>query len=250
MAPEREAAEWPGSDMSEPLVLLPEMSCDARLFGPQIADLSRQMAVTVAPVAFGDRTEEIASGLLDVLPRRFALAGLGFGGMVAIELQRRAPDRVTRLMLIDTTPLADTPAQAAERDALIIKARAGRLEDAVAAAFPGDSLAPGPYRAEIQAMLIEMALGLGPDVFVRQIKAMQRRRDQQAALRKIKAPVMVVCGEHDTLFPIKRQAFLAELIPEARLEVISGAGHVPVLENPDAMNDAIRAWMAMPFLLR
>ena len=100
--------------MAEPLVLLPDLMCDARLFGPQIADLSRDMAVMVAPLGGGERVEEVASGLLDVLPRRFALAGLGLGGVVAMELQRRAPDRVARMMLMNTSPLAETPQRAAE----------------------------------------------------------------------------------------------------------------------------------------
>ncbi|MHA7866865.1 MAG: alpha/beta fold hydrolase [Salipiger thiooxidans] len=236
--------------MAEPLVLLPDLMCDARLFGPQIADLSREMAVTVAPVSSGERVEEVASALLDVLPRRFALVGLGLGGMVAMELQRRAPDRVARLMLISTTPLAETPQQAAELDPLIIKARTGRLREAVRALRPVDCLAPGPFRMEIQAMLDEMAEGLGVDVFTRQIRVLQRRRDQQSALRKLRVPVTVLCGAHDITLPVKRHAFLAELIPGARLEVIEDAGHLPPLEAPDAVSDAIRDWLQAPMLPR
>ncbi|SDE28863.1 Pimeloyl-ACP methyl ester carboxylesterase [Salipiger thiooxidans] len=236
--------------MAEPLVLLPDLMCDARLFGPQIADLSREIAVTVAPVSSGERVEEVASALLDVLPRRFALVGLGLGGMVAMELQRRAPDRVARLMLISTTPLAETPQQAAELDPLIIKARTGRLREAVRALRPVDSLAPGPFRMEIQAMLDEMAEGLGVDVFTRQIRVLQRRRDQQSALRKLRVPVTVLCGAHDITLPVKRHAFLAELIPGARLEVIEDAGHLPPLEAPDAVSDAIRDWLQAPMLPR
>jgi len=236
--------------MAEPLVLLPDLMCDARLFGPQIADLSREMAVTVAPVSSGERVEEVASALLDVLPRRFALVGLGLGGMVAMELQRRAPDRVARLMLISTTPLAETPQQAAELDPLIIKARTGRLREAVRALRPVDCLAPGPFRMEIQAMLDEMAEGLGVDVFTRQIRVLQRRRDQQSALRKLRVPVTVLCGAHDITLPVKRHAFLAELIPGARLEVIEDAGHLPPLEAPDAVSDATRDWLQAPMLAR
>lgn len=236
--------------MAEPLVLLPDLMCDARLFGPQIADLSRDMAVMVAPINSGERVEEVASGLLDVLPRRFALAGLGLGGVISMELQRRAPDRVARLMLISTTPLAETPQQAAELDPLIIKARTGRLREAVRALRPVDSLAPGPFRMEIQAMLDEMAEGLGVDVFTRQIRVLQRRRDQQSALRKLRVPVTVLCGAHDITLPVKRHAFLAELIPGARLEVIEDAGHLPPLEAPDAVSDAIRDWLQAPMLPR
>ena len=63
--------------MAEPLVLLPGLMSDARVFWPQIAELSSTLSVTVAPVTLGERIEEIASGLLDQLPKRFALAGLG-----------------------------------------------------------------------------------------------------------------------------------------------------------------------------
>jgi pimeloyl-ACP methyl ester carboxylesterase len=88
----------------DPVVFLPGMMCDARLFTQQLTDLSRNTAVTVAPITGGDRVEEIASGLLDVLPRRFALAGLSMGGIVAMENLRRAPDRVSRIALMDTNP--------------------------------------------------------------------------------------------------------------------------------------------------
>ncbi|EPX78621.1 Hydrolase, alpha/beta hydrolase fold protein family [Salipiger mucosus DSM 16094] len=231
-------------------MLLPEAMCDARLFGPQIAEFSRERMVVAAPVHLGERIEEVASSLLDGLPRRFALAGMGLGGMVAMELQRRAPDRVLRIMLMGSSPLADTPQQAAERDTLIIKARAGRLSDAVDALLPPDSLAPGPYRAEIQALVQEMAAGLGPEVFVRQVRALQKRRDQQAAMRKLRVPATVLCGAEDTLHPVKRQEVTAELIPGGVLRVIDEAGHLPVLEAPEAVNEALHEWLATPMLLR
>ncbi|MGA9252547.1 MAG: alpha/beta hydrolase, partial [Roseobacter sp.] len=112
--------------MPEPLVLLPGMMCDARLFGPQIADLSVDHCVTVAPITQGGRVEDIATLLLGRLPERFALAGLSMGGIVAMEILRRAPGRVSRLALLDTNPLAETPQTAAAREPQIVAARAGR----------------------------------------------------------------------------------------------------------------------------
>src|SRR6056297_3178186 len=102
------------SEMQEPVVLLPGMLCDARLYGPQLAALSPHHAVTVAPITGGERIEEIASGLLDLLPKRFALAGLSMGGIVAMEILRRAGDRVTRIALMDSNPLAETPQSSAD----------------------------------------------------------------------------------------------------------------------------------------
>lgn len=236
--------------MAEPLVLLPGMMCDARLFGPQIAELSSEMTITVAPVTRGERIEEIASGLLDELPARFALAGLSMGGIVAMELLRRAPDRVTRLALMDTNPLAETPAVAAAREPQIIGVRTGRLEQVMREEMKPGYLAPGPYRNEVLDLVMDMALTLGPETFVRQSRALQRRRDQQGTLRKCKVPTLILCGAHDALCPIKRHTFMAELIPYAELEVIEDAGHLPTLECPDQTTAALRRWMAMPLVLR
>ena len=236
--------------MAEPLVLLPAMMCDARLFGPQIAELSADMAVMVAPITQGERIEEIASSLLDLLPPRFALAGLAMGGIVAMELLRRAPDRVSRIALMGTSPLAETPATAADREPRIVKVRSGRLLEVMREEMRPNYLAPGAQRAEVLDLVMDMAETLGPDVFIRQSRALQRRRDQQAVLRKCRTPALILCGEHDQLCPVKRHTFMAELIPYAELVVLENAGHLPPLEQPEATTAALRNWMRQPLVLQ
>lgn len=226
------------------------MMCDARLFGPQIAELSADTAVMVAPITQGERIEEIGSFLLDMLPKRFALAGLSMGGIVAMELLRRAPDRVTRIALMDTNPLAETPAVAANREPQIVKVRSGRLLEVMRDEMKPNYLAPGPNRAEVLELVMDMARSLGPSVFIRQSRALQRRRDQQAVLRKCKVPALVLCGEHDQLCPVKRHSFMAELIPNAELVVLPDAGHLPTLEQPGAVTAALSKWMGKPLVLR
>jgi pimeloyl-ACP methyl ester carboxylesterase len=236
--------------MAEPLVFLPGMMCDARLFGPQIAELSADHCVTVAPVTQGERIEEIASGLLDQLPARFALAGLSMGGIVAMELLRRAPDRITRIALMDTNPLAETPPVAAAREPQIVGVRTGRLEQVMREEMKPHYLAPGPHRAEVLDLVMDMALTLGADTFVRQSRALQRRRDQQGTLRKCKVPTLVLCGAHDALCPVKRHTFMAELIPYAKLVVLENAGHLPTLETPAETTQALRDWLKQPLILQ
>ena len=79
---------------------------------------------------------------------------------------------------------------------------------------------------------------------------MQRRKDQQDILRRIKQPALVMCGAHDGLNTVRRHEFIAELIPYARLEIIDDAGHLPTLENPGAVTRALRAWLKQPLVLR
>lgn len=231
--------------MPEPMVLLPGMMCDARLFGPQIAELSSDFSIMVSPINQGERIEEIASSLLDQLPLRFALAGLSMGGIVAMEILRRAPDRVSRLALMSTNPLAETPQVAAAREPQIVKVRTGGLHTVMKDEMKPNYLAPGPYRQDILELVMDMADVMGPEVFVRQSRALQRRRDQQATLRQCKAPTMVLCGAHDNLCPVKRHTFMAELIPQAELIVLPDSGHLPPLEQPAETTAALRRWMEM-----
>lgn len=234
--------------MSEPLVLLPGMMCDARLFGPQIAALSRDFSVMTIPVSVADRIGDIAEFVLGQAPEKFALAGLSMGGIVAMEVMRRAPERVTRIALMDTNPLAETPQSAAGYEPMIVGAKAGKLEEVMRGFMRPDFLAPGPQRADILALTIDMAMHNGAEVFERQARALQRRRDQQATLRKCRVPALVLCGEHDRLTPVKRHSFMAELIPVSTLQIIKGAGHLPTLEQPDATTEALREWMRQPGL--
>lgn len=236
--------------MIEPLVLIPPMLCDARVFYAQIARLSATIPITFAPISQGDRIEEMASNILSWLPHKFALAGMGMGGMVAMEVLRRAPERVTRVAFISTGAQADTPEISAQREPLIIAAKSGRYDDAIRAEMNPAWLAPGPYRADVISLVSDMAHALGPDAYVRQCRAMQRRKDQQNVLRKIKQPALVMCGAHDGQNALRRHEFMADLIPYARLEIIEQAGHLPSLENPDAVNAALRDWIKQPLVLR
>ena len=235
--------------MSEAVAFLPGLMCDTRLFAAQAEALGRERAVIQAPLR-GDRIEEIASTLLDALPRRVALVGHGMGGNVALEIVRRAPDRVARLCLMDTQPLAETPARAAERELLIARVRAGRLDEVMREELRAELFAPGPDRLHLQGAAREMARAMGAERFVQQSRAMMRRRDQQGELRRIKCPTLVMCGALDPLFPPKRHEFMAGLIEGARLEVIEDAGHMPSLERPEAVTDLLRDWLGLPLVLR
>lgn len=250
MVPDKRSSNKRETGMAEPLVLIPGMMCDTRVFHDQITSFSKDICVTFAPVTQGERIEEIASNLLDQLPARFALAGLGFGGMVAMEILRRAPDRVSRLALISTNALAETPQIAADREAQIVAARSGRMREAMPSIARTRDLASTEWSAQARSLMSYMARDLGADVFVRQSRAMQRRRDQQSTLRKCKVPTLVLCGAHDAEMAVKHHNFIAELIPYAKLVVLDSSGHMPTLEQPEDTTQALKDWLKQPLVLR
>ena len=211
----------------DPIVLVPPMLCDLGVFGPQMLDLAKDHAVMFAPTTQGERMEEIASQILTWAPAKFALAGMGMGGMVALEILRRAPQRVTRIALIATSAQAETPETAAARESRIIAAKGGgRWHEVVQHEINSTWMAPTTDRVALVRHLRQMAEALGPAAYVSQSRAMQRRKDQQSTLSQIKQPAFVICGRHDGQYPVKRQEFMAELIPYATLEVIEDAGYV------------------------
>jgi len=229
--------------MPEPLVLIPGMMCDARLWGPQILALGAERPVHLATITHADRVEALAQEVLAHAPPRFALAGLSMGGIVAMEVVRRAPERVARLALLDTNALAEQPNIAAAREAQIVAARAGRLPEVMREEMKPNYLAPGPAQKDVLDLVMAMAETLGPEVFIRQSRALQRRPDQQATLRKYGGISLVLCGAYDTLCPLKRHELMAGLLPHARLVVVPDAGHLPTLEQPAAVNAALQDWL-------
>jgi pimeloyl-ACP methyl ester carboxylesterase len=231
------------SNTPEGVVLIPDILCDACLFGPILQPLAANRPVTLAPATGADSSAVMAQALLTRLPDRFALVGQGLGGVIAMDIAQRAPDRITRLALIATYPFAETPVTAADREPRIASARAGRMDVAAEAEFPADTLAPGMGRANVQRTLDAMAGRMPAETYVRQSRALQRRPDHQGTLRRLQVPVLVLCGAHDTLAPPRRQQIVADLIRGATLTVLDDAGHMPTLEAPQALLQAVDAWL-------
>jgi pimeloyl-ACP methyl ester carboxylesterase len=215
------------------------MMCDDRLFGPQTAALG----ATVLPVTEADNMEALAAAVLRAAPERFALGGLSMGGIVAMEVVRQAPDRVAGLALMDTNPLAETPQIKARRIPQMDKAAAGGLASVMRDEMKPNYLADGPDRTAILDLCMDMALGLGPDVFIRQSMALRDRPDQTDTLRNFGGRSLVLCGREDRLCPISRHELMHDLLPDARLLIIGGAGHLPTLERPDETTEALRNWL-------
>ena len=230
--------------MSEtPLVLLPGMMCDARLFGPQIDALSSVCPLHLAMITGHDTVEALVAEVLANAPSRFALAGLSMGGIVAMEILRQAPDRVDRVALLDTNPKAEVEAVQKGREPQIARAKAGALRAVMRDEMKPNYLADGPNRQPILDLCMEMAAALGPDVFVRQSRALQTRPDQQDTLRAVRVPALILCGEEDQLCPLHRHELMHGLIEGSRLDVIPGAGHLPTLEKPAETNAALLEWL-------
>jgi pimeloyl-ACP methyl ester carboxylesterase len=226
-----------------PLVLLPGMMCDARLYGPQIAALSGSVPLHLAPISGHDTVEALAADILASAPPRFALAGLSMGGIVAMEVLRQAPERINRLALLDTNPRAELAEVRAGREPQIAKVRSGGLKEVMRDVLIPNYLADAAGNRDIEALCLTMALDLGAEVFERQSRALQARPDQQDTLKTVTCPTLVLMGAEDRLCPRDRHELMQGLIKGSRLVIVDGAGHLPTLEQPEAVTAALKTWL-------
>ena len=225
--------------MALPLILLPGMMCDHRLFDPQ-ADLG---AFRVPALTGADSIPALARAVLAGAPERFALGGVSMGGIVAMEMVRQAPERIAGVALLDTNHLPETPERKAVRVPQIERARRGGLEEIMRDEMKPLYLADTPRRGAILDLCMEMALDLGPAVFVTQSIALRDRPDQTATLRGLRLPTLILCGREDRLCPVARHKEMQGLVPGSTLAIIEGAGHLPTLEQPAATTAALSRWL-------
>src|SRR6201996_7441467 len=173
-------------DTSLPIILIPGLTCTARLYAGQIPALWPFGPVTIADHRRDDSMAAIARRILDAAPPRFALAGLSMGGYIAFEIMRQAPERVAKLALLDTGARPETPEQSARRQGPMAAARDGNFlrvadESFVFFVHPNrhDDVA---LRDVVRAMAEE----IGVEAFLRQEQAIMARADSRAGLSAIR----------------------------------------------------------------
>ena len=226
-----------------PLALLPGLLNDRALWAHQIDALADLAESWVADFTTQDSVAGMARAVLDLMPRRFALAGLSMGGYVALEVMRQAPERVGLLALLDTKARLDTPAQTETRKAFIEQARTGSFKGVTRRAL---EMFVHPDRIDDGALaeaVLAMTVRVGRDAFFRQQAAIMGRPDSLPGLPKIACPTLVLCGRQDGPTPVECHEEMAAAIPGAKLTVIEDCGHLTPMERPDEVGAALREWL-------
>jgi pimeloyl-ACP methyl ester carboxylesterase len=229
--------------VSSHLVLIPGLLCNRELWAHQSANLAHIAEITVADVTQDDTIAGMAQRLLAQAPREFALAGLSMGGYVAQEVMRQAPDRVSRLALLDTSARPDSDEQKARRRGLIALSTQGKFKGVTPRLLP---LLIHPDRLDdtlLVGRITAMAEDVGQAGFVRQQTAIMGRIDGRPTLRDIRCPTVVLGGAEDAITPPEVMAEIADLVPGATYHLLPNCGHLSTMEEPEAVTDLLAAWL-------
>ena len=225
------------------LFLLPGLMCDADVWSHQRQHLSDLADVIIPDFRGYDSLMVMAESVVERAPALFALAGHSMGGRVALEVFRLAPDRISRLALLETGADPLSGGEVEKRQALIDLAREGGM-DAVADAWLLPMVHPdrrndAPLLNDISRMIKRTSV----EEFIKQIHALINRPDASRYLKNIECPTLLLAGRHDNLYPVRQHERMLREIPDARLVVIEDAGHMAPMEKPEAVTAAMRKWL-------
>jgi 3-oxoadipate enol-lactonase len=216
----------------------------ARVIAPDLRGFGR------SPLAPGDgergiSMEQYAGDLIELLdvraiPEPVVLVGFSMGGYVAWQFVRKYPERVRALVQCDTRALADTEEGRAGRIKMaenVVEWGSGRVAEMM-----GPKLfAPATFQKlpEIVRAVRTVVERTSPAGIAAAQRGMAARPDMTSLLPTIKAPTLVIVGEHDAISPPDEMKSIAAEIPGAEFVVIPEAGHMTTMENPAAVNEAL-----------
>ncbi len=191
-----------------------------------------------------DQAADDVCGLLDHLSIRQAIVvGLSMGGYIAFAFYRKYAERVKGLVLADTRAQADTDEGKRARfemAQIAYKQGPGAITDIMLPKLLSPTMIQ--TRQELVQRVRTMIEGNQVSGIAGDLMAMAERPDSLPLLQQITCPTQIIVGELDVPTPPSDAHLMADRIPNARLAVIPGAGHLSNLEQPEPFNEAIRSF--------
>lgn len=227
-----------------PILLIPGFLCTAEVFSSQIAALWPYGSVTIASTLEGNTLAEIAAAILADAPPKFALAGFSMGGYICFEIMRQAPERVTKLALINTSAHPDSAEQTVQRRGWIDKLNQKDFHSIMVSAIAAVAHPAQRDNAHLAEVNLRMADIIGVETFVRQTEAVISRQDSRPLLGDINVPTLVLTSDGDLLIQPAHSEEMARIIPQARLKIIKQCGHNSPLEQPAKVSQALIEWVS------
>ncbi len=210
---------------------------DFGLIIPDLRGMGQSDAVdntyTVANLA-----SDIAELLDDLKVQKAIIAGHSMGGYVALAFARVYPNRVHGLGMISSQVLADPPERKEGRyktAAEVAEKGIGVVVDSMTTKLSAD--------ARIQSFVRELIQRQKPAGIIGSLKAMAERDNSNDLLKTFKFPVVVVHGDADALIPVERGREMKATLPQAHYVELPKSGHMPMMENPQAVAEALRSFL-------
>ena len=223
--------------------MIPGTLCDYNLFKYQTEGLKDLVDCRVASNTSASSLKQVAKNILDNYSGSFSVMGLSYGGIVAFELLRQAPERINKLILMNTNYKQPSERTRINQQRFIGMAYLGEFKEITSKILIDAMLHPkNAKKQELREIVLNMALNVGTYGFFNQVKAQLARPDSSKDLQNIKCPTLIITGKEDNICPLKLHKEMAETIPNSTLKIIEECGHLSALEQPNLVNSIIIDW--------
>jgi 3-oxoadipate enol-lactonase len=239
------------------LVVLHSLLADRHAFDPVLPALAANHRVTLFNLPGFHGSEPTVLPLMDAYVAAIEdgfeefgigsdaiLLGNGFGGTLALAFALAHPERIAKLVVSDAAAgfPPEGQAQFAGMAAKVGEAGLGAIaEIAAKRVFSPAYLAAHPEKIEERKQVL---LGINPKAFLAACKILQEA-DLTPLLIRLKVPTLVVCGEFDQATPPALTKQIADKVAGSRYVELSGCGHCPPLEQPEAFVAAIKEFVGL-----
>jgi 3-oxoadipate enol-lactonase len=191
---------------------------------------------------------DLAGDVIDLLDHlavtQAVMCGCSMGGYVAFELLKSAPRYLSALVLVSTRPGADNEEGRRNRQKMMEQVDREGVE-AIATQMVPKLLGATTQRErpDMIAQVRNMVVANTPDRVKAAVAAMMDRNDSTSLLAGVDVPVLIVHGSEDTLIPPAEAEGMHRAIRNSQLELIPASGHLPNLEQPEAVHLALSRFL-------
>ena len=228
---------------TQTLVLVPGLGSDTAVWRRTVAALGEDCRCLVGDTLGDDTLAGMARRILNQAPPSFALAGVSMGGMVALEMMKAAPERVTQLALVDTNARPDTFRQKIYRRLANVVVGTSKDYGRLAQRNLGSLVHPSTAE-DVRAELTQMSVRVGAKTYVRQNRAVAARGDLRKVLPKIAIPTAVIVGQEDQMTPVALSQEIHALTRGSLFHIIPNCGHLPPIEKPEIVAALLKELLA------
>jgi pimeloyl-ACP methyl ester carboxylesterase len=224
------------------LVFLPGTLCTEVTFAQQEQHLRDIAKVQTFALREGSTIQDTATWVLQQVSGPFCLVGFSQGAIVALEIMRLEPERVSKLCLISANPKVATPAQLETWQTWQQEVQAGKFNEIIEK-FPNNVHPDKRNDLALRETILNMARETGPEIFVQQLQALASRIDSRPHLPNIQCPTLLISGKQDTVTPLAFHEEIHALIPKSVVVAVEDCGHYVTLEQPQTVTALLRDWL-------
>lgn len=228
---------------AQTILFIPGLLCDEALFTHQIEAFKNEYNIMVADVTGYNSIEKMAQSVLANAPKKFIICALSMGGYVAMEMMRRAPERIVRVILSNTQAATDSDETKRRRRGLISIAKIGNFKGVTPKLLPMLIHSSRLDESHLTQTIMDMAERVGLEAFLNQQQAILGRVDSRPDLKKFNKPVFIVGGDEDQITPPEQAKEMAQMLPHSQIHIFEQCGHLAPLEFPHQFTHLMRSFL-------